>query len=226
MSAARRTDYYVRHLGEDDIERVAHEWRARAIEYFRYDYFDVVEFIRKVLRGQLRKKDKLRIRFLPTDSPGPPARVSFRPLTLWVRVDIWSGARDNHDALSRYILAHECGHLILHDHDAKGFSGENGERIPQSDQERSAEWQADRFADHFLAPIEVVERLSTGGVAVERCGVPLEVALRRLGSVAQHWERWSKPCGMDCSRCYGCDTHRISNRIRCRTCGQVETVLL
>lgn len=219
-------DYYVHPLSEEAIEAQADEWRARAVKALGYEYFNIVDFIRQVLRKSLKKGEQLRIKFMPADSPGPPAKVSFRPsLTLWVRVDVWAAAEKG-DPLARYILAHECGHLILHSNEAKGFSDESGQRIPDSDRERSAEWQADEFANDFLAPIQIVERLRDVHQVVVRCGVPREIASQRLADVVAYWEWKSRPFGMDCDACFGCDTHHISSRVRCRTCGRVSAAFL
>lgn len=214
-------DYWVRSMSEDQIADVADEWHNLALDTLGYEYFNIVEFIKKVLQKQLRRRDPLEIKFLPSDDPGPPARVSFKPLVLWVRVDIWAAARERDDPVARYILAHECGHVVLHDHDAKGFSDDPDQRIPENAQMRSAEWQADTFADHLLMPTSIVERCRNDEAVTRRCGVELARAGGRRRAVRTFWQRHGSSYLDRCDRCLGYNTLRIGPRVRCETCDQL-----
>ncbi|WP_275936863.1 hypothetical protein [Rhodoblastus acidophilus] len=73
------------------------------------------------------------------------------------------------------------GHMLLHDKTAKAFSAADAERLPSIPKEQSAEWQADRFCDHYLLPIKFVESLNFDAhLIVNQCNVPHRIALRQI----------------------------------------------
>jgi hypothetical protein len=218
-------DYWVQPLDERSIEGIANEWRALAHELFGGDFFNVVDFVNKVFQRRHHRGQRLAIKFMAKDHPGPPAKVSYGPLVLHVRVDVWEAAR-NGEAWARYIIAHECGHIVLHDHTAKGFSTPTAQRLPPAERLRSAEWQADKFADYLLAPTLVIERQNTVWEAAVRCGIPHDVAERRVTEVDNYWK--AEACLHDteeCSKCHGYEGRRIGARIRC-LCGSMSAMAL
>jgi len=220
----KHIDYYVRTLSEEQVVESALAWRRRAEQVLGDDYFGMVDFLKGVLQKDLRSKDPLKIDFTDRDASGPIAKVGFRPLKLTVNPVLFERAR-NSDPVARYVLAHECGHVVLHDHHAKGFSGSSSGRIPLSNREQSAEWQADKFADHLLAPLKIVSRYKRSDEIVIRCGVPIEVAERQLELVDAYLKRHGKAYGESCSGCYGCDTWMVDGRVHCRSCGQQQSII-
>ncbi len=140
--------------------------------------FNVVECILKLTREPILYYDKLDLIFENRNPPSSPAYVTFIPRrTLHVDEDVWGDAQENIPEF-RYVLAHELGHLVLHDHYAQPFSGEKSKAWQD---EESAEWQADRFADHFLISDGELHEYVTPSAISNYCAVLREVALRRLG---------------------------------------------
>lgn len=219
----RHTDYYVRSRSEEEIAGIAQQWRAKAERILGDDFFNMVDFVKLVLQSELRPYDPLTIAFLEKGAGSPVAKVSFKPLTLSVNVTTWAGARASDEA-DRYVLAHESGHVVMHDNEAKGFSGDTAERIPASNREQSAEWQADVFADHLLAPLHIVSRYKLAHEVAIRCGVPISVAERQLEQVAGYWESGS-PYGDACEHCNSYDTWIMTNSVRCRSCGKKNALI-
>lgn len=218
-------DYWVQPLGEKDIERIANAWRAFSYDVFGSDYFNVVDFVHKVFQRRRHRGQRLTIKFIERAASGPPAKVTYEPLTLHVRVDVWEAARKD-ELWARYIVAHECGHLILHDHEAKGFSSPDAKRLPTEDQVRSAEWQADRFADFLLVPTVISERQSDAHTLAIRCGVPLEIAYRRMSEVQELWNMTATLHDIQqCDHCFGFEARRIDSRVRC-ACGKMSHIAL
>lgn len=214
----QHVDYYVRLRDEDELVDRARRWRREAELVLSGDYFNMVDFVKKVLQRDLVKRDPLEIAFLPKDAAGPVAKVSFEPFRLSVNVLTWAAARAG-DHFARYVLAHETGHVVLHDNTAKGFSEATTERIPASNRISSAEWQADVFADHLLAPLHIVSRYRNAEEVAIRCGVPTYVAIRQLERVPAYWEREGQPYGCEpCENCLSYDTWVLDGRVRCRSC--------
>ncbi len=80
------------------------------------------------------------------------AFVTFRPeLTLYVHQEIWRDARRG-EPKSRFILAHELGHILLHGFHRLAFSEDESLHLHSFPEEERAEPQANWFAEQFLAP--------------------------------------------------------------------------
>src|SRR5205085_224266 len=75
------------------------------------------------------KKGALSVIFFDSAVGEVPAYVDFRPGAMDLHVDreIWQLAKDGQPE-ARTILAHEIGHLVLHDHGAKEYSRSTGSR--------------------------------------------------------------------------------------------------
>ncbi|SFC64096.1 ImmA/IrrE family metallo-endopeptidase [Devosia psychrophila] len=187
----------------------------------------MVHFIRSVIQPEVGKSEKLLINVQPNGTAGPPAKVTFDPLTLHVRASTWRIAEFQNSPLERYILGHECGHILLHDGRAKGFSSDPASRVSSVEKFRSAEWQADRFADFLLMPTIVAERYSSAHQLGIRAGVPEQMAKERLSQIEQYWRLYGRPYGLDyCTNCFCSDTARIGSRTKCKSCGIIGTLEL
>lgn len=106
-----------------------------------------------------RPKGRLKIQIVKDSRSEFPAWVKFSPsLTLFVQNSIW------HRFLSGYpkereIIAHEIGHIILHDHTAMRFVGSKELYLKfTGSKEDFAEWQADTFAAHLLIPDSLIQK--------------------------------------------------------------------
>lgn len=116
----------------------------------------------------------------------PDAEAKANPATQSIRVreSVYLAAT-NGNAHSRFTLAHELGHLFtlseIPDNDPRaGFF--RRERNAPSKAYLDPEWQADEFAADFLAPVPMVQGLSTAEIA-ESFGVSMSVAIRQLRKV-------------------------------------------
>src|SRR4051812_1916996 len=83
---------------------------------------------------------------------------------------------------SRFKLAHEIAHWILHPHNSHAYSRNPGTgRIISK--YVSIEQEADEFANEFLLPLAVVERFASPEALAKGADVPLWVAKRRFACV-------------------------------------------
>lgn len=85
-------------------------------------------------------------------------------------------------AASRFKLAHEMGHWILHPHNAHAYSRHPGTGRILS-KHVAIEQEADEFALEFLMPLSVVERFSSPESLAKSANVPLGMAKRRFAQV-------------------------------------------
>jgi len=211
-------DHHVKYCCEEEIARIASEWR-RAGDIYNLGYFDIIVFVEKILSKQLRKpkRDLIITRFdcAPKDNP---TFVSFNPITLHVDSEVWELAKlGGPDA--RFILAHEIGHIILHDDRAKAFSTDPSLNIRFAGKEHSAEWQANTFAGYFLLPDHLVQSFSNVGELSASCGVPKNLAQDRILTVKKANRNFKNFNGDVCSECGNFTLVRNGTCLKCDTCG-------
>jgi Zn-dependent peptidase ImmA (M78 family) len=176
---AMRRDHKVRFRRQEEIKSVAERARTLGDERTRAG-FRITNYLRKLATQELLKTGLLHIRSFSAVADEAPAYVTYNPTTLHVDHGIWQEADEDVPA-ARFILAHELGHVILHDHYAQPFSGEKQRWI--SREEESAEWQANTFADFFLiSDAEIQNHITPSDIAIF-CGVEKEVALRRSAPI-------------------------------------------
>jgi hypothetical protein len=215
MSRPLRSDHKVLFRREEAIEEIAAEWRREAGNY-NSGYFNIVDFVEEVLSRKLKKRP-LFISFFDTGADDEPAYVTFKPSTLHVDSEIWGLARIG-DPYARYIIAHEVGHLVLHDHDAQAFSNDpNDQIIFESMNEVSAEWQANTFARYFLLPTHIVASIGSTEELVNSCGVYTNLARDRLAAVQTAKSR--RYGGDACSDCGNFTLLPNGAAWKCNTCG-------
>lgn len=146
-------DYKVDFLREESIAETALAWRKEADNAFSA-YFNIVDFVVRILTKKIKRAFK--IQFFKADEGAKPAFVTFVPhRTLHIDEDVWRLAELG-EPEARFVVAHEVGHLILHDHHAKSFSKNPADKITFAEDEYSAEWQANVFASYFLAPTHII----------------------------------------------------------------------
>jgi hypothetical protein len=140
-----------------------------------------VESIYKI-RG-VRTKGRLTIELSDDDSTQPKAHVEFKPrLTLRVQRSVWKYFQDGHSE-EREIIAHEIGHIMLHDDNAKPFSQDGSLQVSYAEDEDSAEWQANRFADHILIPTALAQEIHDANQLAILTNVTELFAFERLAAV-------------------------------------------
>lgn len=179
---AMRDDYHVPFQSEQYIADLALEWRkVGGINYLTK--FNIVNFFNDFFIKAF-KRGPLQLKLYQKDQKDRIAYVSYNPFILNAHQEIWQFAFQN-DPFSRHVIAHELGHLLLHDHNAKSFSSDPDLRIKFSDKEHSSEWQADCFASHFLAPDFMVVEFPDPQRLADFCDIPIELAKERFVSIGR-----------------------------------------
>jgi len=232
-------DHKVIHRSEDAIASIAARcWTVS--QQTRPFTFDVMDFLKKVLIGQGidsvvgtrgRKKGKLSVKFFDREfAQEDPAYVQFDParrddyVTLHVDRKIWALA-ERGDSYACWVLAHEIGHILLHDHHANAFSTDPTKKklFEGSSQEDFAEWQAIIFAGHLLIPTFVAQKFPDQKILAAATNAPEKLAADRLKTVHDMKKVLNRPYEGDvCSGCHNFTLVRDGCTTKCDTCGQVE----
>jgi IrrE N-terminal-like domain len=217
-------DHYVRFRSEEIIAEVAAKYRGAADT--SRPYFNIVRYFDGLIAARRETRDPIILDKYSRDyrDPSSHASVTFRPFTLHVADDIWNDG-DRDDPFSRFVLAHELGHIALHGYDEHGYSSDPTCRISFAEKGHSAEWQADSFAVHFLMPDHLVRKLRTPDVLEAACMVPLHWARKRVEMVNSQKKVLTSYFTGDC--CTECGNFTIvpnGTGTKCSTCGFVVSV--
>lgn len=203
--------------------------------------FNVVGFLKRILllegidtvtstRG--RKKGKLSIKYFDREfAQDDPAYVEFSKnkrdnyVTLHVDKSVWRAASQG-DSFANEILAHEIGHILLHDHYANAFSlDDSGQKLfAGTSKEDFAEWQAITFAGHLLIPTHVVQKfpnsdiLATATNTTERLAIVRLIAVQNIKQslVFTHYENDV------CENCGNVTVSRTGCTTKCHTCNHTS----
>lgn len=214
-----RPDYYVSFRSREAIASIARDWRIAGNVDHR-EYFDIVDFIENCLSKRYLKKGNLKIEFFNATSSEAPASVSYNPLLLRVDQETWDLAKLG-DPRSRFILAHEVGHIVLHDHHAKSFSKNPELRLRFPMDENKSEWQADNFADPFLASDQIILQIGEENEIAITCGIPLENVIHRLQRL-QETKRKRFYTGDFCKICFNLSLSIEGGVLCCERCGPIN----
>lgn len=205
----RAIDHHVQFRRREDLAAEATACR-RLLPPTITGWFDVFAFVTQIVPKLI---PEFSIVFYDAGEGDDPAFITFGPKTLHVDREVWEFASRG-EPNARFILAHELGHILLHNQYAQAFSGEQQKFGPR---ENSAEWQADTFAEFILIGDDVLDR-SANAESVERaCGVVSQIALRRIRS--------RKPAdrpvlsGASCPQCGSLVMVRNGLRETCGDCG-------
>lgn len=218
-----RNDHYVRWRDYPSINTIAKELRVRAGLSDCWS-FSVTDFIIKFLKPQLNEIEAFEIKLFNMRQNESPARVTYNPLILWVNIKTWKHAELGY-SYAKYILAHEIGHIILHNHDAKAFSDDPRSWIKSSKNERSAEWQANTFADCFLVSDNALSQLDGIDSVATACKVSKVMAGRRIAAFGHNEEGnafYQENEHLNAGGCIHCGNHSVELNgkvFRCQTCG-------
>jgi hypothetical protein len=164
-----------------------------------------------------KEKGPLNINWIDGDyDDNKPAYVTYKPLTLHVHKRVWEGDQTGWDR-ARRILAHEIGHLLLHDDTAKAFSSDPAFQLKFAINEYSAEWQARTFEKHFLAPEHIVRNFKNSDELAELCNLELEFASQRINEMKL--SNKNVYIGDSCGECGNFTLVRNGTCLKCDTCG-------
>ena len=210
-------DHKVSIRDREGIAKIAMSWWLLANKLGHS--FNICTFVTTVLAERLRGKGKLKIEFYSYDDLPEKACVTFDPLTLHIVEQIWVDAGLG-KSYARRIVAHEIGHIVLHDNNAVAFSDEKAAQLNFVQDEESGEWQANVFADYFLVPDHVAVKLRVPDIIAGLCVVADDVADRRLRE-ALSAKKILHPsyAGDACSNCSNFTLVRDGCITRCDTCG-------
>ncbi|WP_298355567.1 ImmA/IrrE family metallo-endopeptidase [Rhodoblastus sp.] len=129
------------------------------------------------------------------------ASVSFKhdSCVLVVEEDTWIFAGQG-DSESIFRLAHELGHLMLHNKHEQRFSKPREYKLNYINEDRSAEAQANKFAAYFLAPRQYIYCCETPHDLSQAFNFPTAFAAFRFG--LHNRDRDKRPK----TRCKNCST--------------------
>jgi hypothetical protein len=210
-------DHRVPIKSREAIAKIAMAWWTAASK--RGHSFNICEFVVGVLTERFRSKGRLEIEFYDRCKNDDPAYVTFKPLTLHIDRKIWRSAEDG-EAYARYVVAHEVGHIVLHDEFAVAFSDEDAAQLKYLQDEESGEWQANVFAGYFLAPDHLALKLHDPDVIAGLCVITDELAAKRL-TEAKNSKAVLNPTyeGEMCGQCGNFTLVRDGTNMKCDTCG-------
>lgn len=215
-----RRDHYVKFCSEEEIARVALCWR-QAGNVSNDANFNIVDFVQNVLSKLFTKKGTLKTRIFDAGPRDYPASVTYNPLTLHVDAEVWEFAKQG-DPTSRHMIAHEIGHILLHDHYARLFSNDPSQNIRFARDEHSAEWQANTFAGHFLLPEHIVRSFGDAHQLAVSCAVPAKLAEERTAAVINAACKSKIFEGDACPECGNFSLIRSRTSLKCDTCGATK----
>jgi hypothetical protein len=170
-------DHRVRIKSREYIAGIAMSWWSLANR--QGQHFNICDFVLGPLTHRYSSKGRLVVEFYDACVGDDPAYVTFKPLTLHVDRHTWNLA-NNGVSYARYIIAHEVGHIVLHDEFAVAFSDEEAAQLKYLQDEESGEWQANTFAGFFLVPDYVALKLADADIIAGLCVVTNELAQKRL----------------------------------------------
>lgn len=206
------TDYKVRFRSYRAVAELAHEARKRMC-VAHYFTFNIVKAIRRLVGKEFGKLGVLHLDVFERDND-PVAFVTFNPLTLHVHREIWEDAELG-EPKSRFILAHELGHMLMHGHYRQAFSEDEKSRLKFVQPEESAEAQANWFAACFLAPDYLARQCKNESELCLQFDFPSDFASVKLDDIKRHLPSYT---GEACSTCGNFTLVRVAGRLKCETC--------
>lgn len=206
------TDYKVRLRSYARVAEIALDAR-RKLGVAHYFTFNIVRVIRTLVGKTFGKLGELELDIF-TDARKHLAYVTFGPLTLHVDREIWELA-DLGDPKSRFILAHELGHLLMHEYHEQAYSEDGSGRLTFIQPEESAETQANWFAACFLAPDHLARGCKDETELCLQFDFPADYASIRLDDMSRNAPKSS---GATCASCGNLMIVRSDGRTTCETC--------
>jgi hypothetical protein len=230
-----KIDYRVPYLATETIADVAGRcWNS--VDQSRAFTFDVVKFIEGTLiekgidsfaLGLSWPKGKLSLQLFDREfEQDDPAFVTFKQMgrrtdaVLNVDRKIWQRALEG-ESYARWILAHEVGHILLHDYYENAFTiNTPSQELPIGQREHYAEWQADEFAYHLMLPTHVVRKFDDIAIIAAACNMPETIAWKRVEAVRNTKKPLRNYDGEVCGGCGNLTLVRSGRSLLCDTCGR------
>jgi hypothetical protein len=154
-----------------EIWQLAEQFRA--IVRTRTDFFPLYRFAAVAL-PKLWPEFNLTIGEM--DEMGTAHALTFHENTeIRLREDVYDGLR-RENGRDRFTLAHEFGHLFMHNN-ALARRFKSAEQLPPY---RDSEWQADHYGGAFLMPLAVVQKFPDPWMLATECGVSEQAAQVRI----------------------------------------------
>jgi len=207
------TDYKVRFRSYRAVADLAHEARIR-LGIDHYFTFNIVNAIRRLIGKEFDKLGVLHLDVFEHDND-PVSYVTFDPLTLHVHREIWNDAELG-EPKSRFILAHELGHMLMHGNYRQAFSEDEQSRLKFVQPEESAEAQAHWFAACFIAPDYLARKCESESELCLQFDFPSDFASVKLDDIKRHAPSYM---GEACSTCGNFTLVRNGTCLNCETCG-------
>ena len=162
---------------------------------FQYDLPSLIE--EKLVGKNLKTIGVLKLVLL--DVYKPKASVTFKhgECILTVENEVWEFAKQG-DSKSIFKLAHELGHLMLHNKHEQQFSDPKQSYVNFIKPDRSAETQANKFAAYFMAPRQYMRFCDTYQDLNQSFNFPLAFASFRFEIHGRDQDRRPK---IRCSNC-------------------------
>lgn len=178
-------------------------------------------------------KGRYEIQFFCTDDLNNLASVNYvredrsRPVILRVDRELWEEAKLGAPE-ARYILAHELGHMLIHEGQRLHYSDPTTGRKGPPPDERSAEWQANIFAHFFLVSEEAMADDRAPLHIAHSIGVERQVleAVRKYDALRDVFRFQQKVAytGDSCGECGNFTLVRDGTCLKCDTCGSTTGV--
>lgn len=143
-------------------------------------------------------------------------------ISLHVSNVTWTRSEEG-DPRSRFVIAHELGHIILHRNDISYFSDQTLPELQYLPSERRAEWQANTFAKHLLLPADIARELREKDAILELCQVEEWLADEVLADVRDLDRRTRRQEGDLCTSCGNFTLARCGDTLVCDICGSRTT---
>lgn len=214
----------------ENIAALALEWR-KLEGHYNSPSFNILEFLQFTLPNRIIGKA---IEIRPTEiiENDLPALVCFKRerkygyqlAELLIKPWILKEAKLNGEK-ARFIIAHEIGHLVLHDCDSQPFSPGMEKKLRFLENEESAEWQANQFADQFLVPRHIGSSFTDASELAQYCHVELECAKRRIQEIRAIALRNKNYSGNSCGQCGDFRLKSFGSSHFCENCGSHSTYI-
>jgi IrrE N-terminal-like domain len=183
------TDYKVRRRSKTDVRDLTRRVLLRArIADINFSITRLLKSYECATLVKGKRKATLKIELREEMPSGRPfAYVDFKgnsdghsdEIILHCHRELWREAEIG-EPRAREILAHELGHIVMHNHFALPFSNADAERLRSVSPEESAETQATWFADYILLSDKCVESMKDKETILSCILVPSELAERRI----------------------------------------------
>lgn len=170
--------YKAQGISRNDIRHIVREIR-RGIQLEYTLYFPIVRFLENILPLLI---PDFQLEIVPRNEMGNKHGETYPSKNLIrIREDVYLNAI-NGSGRDRLTIAHEIGHLLLHDDDNIALCRlEPNEKLKAYE---DPEWQANAFGGELLAPSYLIKGLTNAKVQ-EKCGVSEDAANVQLRTLCR-----------------------------------------